>query len=383
MRGWRRCCDRVPGKRNAGHSPSVSLHAVSARTCLLLSLAIMVAPSSGVTLHAQTPPPPATRLPPAGIAIPEKDRAELTAGAAALRKSIDALARELAATPDWQAALLPDIEIFHKAVDWALRYDEFFDPKQVDIARHLLAKGQERVTQLRGGKAPWLEATGLVIRGYRSQLDGSYQPYAVVVPATWMSRDRQPRRLDVVLAGRNEKRTELAFIAEHEKSAGDIVPPNGIVLHPYGRFCNATKFAGESDVFEAIAAVRASYPIDGDRIIVRGFSMGGASTWHLAVHHPSFWCAASPGAGFADTALYTHAFAPGKEPPTWWEQKLWRWYDATSYAGNLFNCPTIAYSGEIDPQKASADLMEQMMAAQNLKLERLIGPQTGHKYEPS
>jgi hypothetical protein len=42
----------------------------------------------------------------------------------------------------------------------------------------------------------------------------------------------------------------------------------------------------------------------------------------------------------------------------------------------------MAYSGEIDPQKASADLMEKTLAAEGMKLDRLIGPQTGHKYEP-
>jgi len=116
--------------------------------------------------------------------------------------------------------------------------------------------------------------------------------------------------------------------------------------------------------------------------VVAGFSMGGASAWHLAVHHSGLWCAASPGAGFAETAQFAKIFATGKEPPPEWEQKLWRWYDATDYAGNLFNCPTIAYSGEIDGQKQSADIMEQVMAAEGLKLERLIGPQTGHKYHP-
>jgi hypothetical protein len=339
-------------------------------------LALCAAP-----LSAQTPPPPAKRLPPAGIAIPEDARAELARGAAELRQAIDALTQELTSAKNARlVALLPDVEIFHKAVDWPLRYGEFFDLKQVGVARKALATGRERVAQLRAGKAPWTEATGLVVRGYRSTLDGSIQPYGLVIPAN-LSRDK-PQRLMVWLLGRGDKRTELAFIAEREAGPPQIVPRDTIILVPYGRFCNATKFAGEVDVFEAMAAVRESFPIDQDRITVAGFSMGGASTWHLAVHHAGRWCAASPGAGFAETAIYTKAFAAGKEPPTAWEQKLWHWYNATDYAGNLFNCPTIAYSGELDPQKQSADLMEQAMAAEGLKLERLIGPKTEHKYHP-
>ncbi len=330
---------------------------------------------------AQTPPPPAKRLPPAGIAIPAPAREELTAGAAALRVELDGLARDLAKNVRLNS-VLPDVEVLWKAVDWALRYDEFFDAKQVDLARRVLALGRERAAQLRAGQAPWTEATGLVIRGYRSKLDGSVQPYALVIPADWKRTGGPARRLDVVLAGRNEKRTELAFIGEHEKSAGEIVPPAGIVLHAYGRFCNATKFAGEVDVFEAMQAVRRLYKIDAARIVVRGFSMGGASTWHLAVHYPDVWVAASPGAGFAETPIYTKALAPGKPERPAWEQTLWHWYNATDYAANLRNLPTIAYSGEIDPQKQSADLMEQAMAAEGLKLERIIGPNTAHKYHP-
>ncbi len=346
---------------------------------LLLASMLTLTASAAAPLSTPTPPPPAKRLPPAGIRIPDAARVELTAGAASLRRELDALTSAVAGRPQL-AARLPDVELFHKAVDWALRYDEFFAPKQVDTARHLLELGHQRAAQLEQGNAPWLDATGLVIRGYRSKLDDSVQPYAVIVPQSWR-RERQ-NRLMVWLLGRGEKRTELAFIAEREAGPPPLMPRDTLVLVPYGRFCNATKFAGEVDVFEAMAAVRDHYSIDPDRITVAGFSMGGASTWHLATHHAGLWCAASPGAGFAEVAIYTKALAPGKEPPTWWEQKLWRMYSATNYAGNLFNCPTIAYSGEIDPQKQSADLMEQAMASEGLTLPRLIGPNTAHKYHP-
>ncbi|MFM1749699.1 MAG: hypothetical protein RLZZ188_3365, partial [Verrucomicrobiota bacterium] len=110
--------------------------------------------------------------------------------------------------------------------------------------------------------------------------------------------------------------------------------------------------------------------------------MGGASAWHLATHHAGLWAAAAPGAGFVEVERYTKAFAPGKEPPTWWEQRLWHWYSATDYARNLFNCPTIAYSGETDPQKAAADFMVQAAAKEGLEIPHLVGPQTAHKYHP-
>ena len=154
------------------------------------------------------------------------------------------------------------------------------------------------------------------------------------------------------------------------------------MLHPYGRYCNAFKFAGETDVFEAINHVRQHYPIDDTRISIRGFSMGGGGTWHLAAHHPSFWAGAAPGAGFAETAEFQGIWR--KEPkPAWYEQTLWRLYDATLYAANFHNLPVIAYSGEIDRQKQAADIMAKYMAREGLELTHLIGPKTEHRYEPA
>ncbi len=343
----------------------------------LLLLVVSLAPT---LLPSQVPSAPPKQIPPPGLTLADSDRAELTAGAASLRHELDALASTLAANPRL-LALLPDVEIFHKAVDWALRYDEFMASKEIAYARRLLAQGQERIAQLRGGHAPWLEAPGLALRGYRSKLDGSIQPYGVFVPA---SGPRPPAEspLMVWLLGRGEKRTELAFLAEREAGPPHLTPRNVLTLVPYGRFCNATKFAGEVDVMEALAAVRTHYRIDGQRIAVAGFSMGGGSTWHLATHYPGLWATAFPGAGFAETAVFTQALAPGKEPRPEWEQRLWRLYDATLYAGNLYNVPTVAYSGEIDKQKQAADIMTKYLAKEDLPLRHLIGPQTAHKYHP-
>jgi len=56
-------------------------------------------------------------------------------------------------------------------------------------------------------------------------------------------------------------------------------------------------------------------------------------------------------------------------------------YDSTDYAINTFNVPVVAYSGEIDGQKQAADAMADAMLEEGLKLEHLIGPNTGHAYE--
>jgi pimeloyl-ACP methyl ester carboxylesterase len=319
------------------------------------------------------------RIPPPGVAITESDRTELTDSAARLAKEIEALRGELKGKPAL-LELLPDVEIYHKAVDWALRYDEFFKTNETRTARALLSLGMERVQSLRDGFAPWLTATGLVVRGYVSKIDGSAQPYGLVVPASFRPNSPQPYRLDFWFHGRGETLSELDFINGRLRSPGEFTPPNAFVLHSYGRYCNGNKFAGETDVFEALEHARRYYPIDMNRLVVRGFSLGGAACWHMAVHHAGLWAAAAPGAGFSETPDFLKVFQNEKLKPSWYEQKLWHLYDCTDWALNLFQCPTVAYSGENDKQKQAADMMATAMSKAGLELVHIIGPKMGHSY---
>ncbi len=319
-------------------------------------------------------------VPKPGIAIPEADRAELEQEVAALGSDIDALKSELKSKPAL-AGLIPDVEIFHKAVHWALLYNEIYKTNEVAEARELLRLGRERAAQLREGHPAWPAQTGLVVRGYRSKVDGSVQPYGLVVPGAFRP-DGPSHRLDFWFHGRGETMTELDFINGRLKSPGEFTPRDAFVLHLYGRYCNGSKFAGETDAFEALDHVRKHYPIDDNRLVVRGFSLGGASCWHMAAHYAGLWAAAAPGAGFSETADFLKVFQNERVEPPWYEQKLWHMYNATDYALNLFNCPTVAYSGEIDSQKQAADIMAKALAGEGLTLTHIIGPQTGHGYHP-
>lgn len=320
------------------------------------------------------------RVPPAGIKISDADRAELTKDVAAFEQEIKDARKELQGQPRL-LDLFPDVMIFHKAVDWALKYDEFYEAREVKAARELLKAGRERLVQIKSKKPEYVSECGLVVRGYLSKIDGSVQPYGLVVPESYTPKTLSKYRLDVWLHGRGEKLTELAFLDQRSRQPGEFTPQDAFVLHPYGRYCNAFKFAGEVDVFEALEHCKKHYRIDEKRLVVRGFSMGGAGCWHLAVHHPDKWCAAAPGAGFAETAEFAN-IANDPVPPTWWEKKLWNWYDATSYAENLKNLPTVAYSGEIDKQKQAADVMAREMKKFDITLRHVIGPKTGHSYHP-
>jgi len=225
-------------------------------------------------------------------------------------------------------------------------------------------------------------AAGLVARGYVSKIDGSVQPYGLVVPSSYRPGTPYQHRLDAWFHGRGENLSELNFIDGRQRSLGEFAPPHAFVLHPYGRYCNANKLAGEIDLFEALEHVRKHYPIDENRIVVRGFSMGGAACWQYAVHYAGLWAAAAPGAGFAETPEFLKVFQNETLQPTWYEAKLLHLYNCTDYAANLFNCPVVAYSGEIDRQKQAADVMARALATEGIDLVHIIGPKTGHGYHP-
>jgi hypothetical protein len=316
------------------------------------------------------------KIPPPGIKISDEDRHALTEDLKKLQYAIGVL--EDKKNP---VALqyLPDVKVFEKAVRYALNYDEFFNPKEVAVAKDLIKTGMLRADDLLHAKHPWTTQTGLVVRGYQSNIDGSVQPYGLVIPKDYDFKKKI--RLDFWCHGRGEKLTELAFIQQRQTSMGDFPTDKAIVLHLYGRFCCANKLAGEVDCVEALNHVKKNYAIDEDRIVMRGFSMGGAACWQFAVHYPWVWCAAAPGAGFAETPEFLRVFQKEKVQPTWYEQKLWHMYDCTDYALNLFNLPTVAYSGEIDNQKQAADIMAAAMEKEGLKLTHIIGPKTGHSYE--
>jgi pimeloyl-ACP methyl ester carboxylesterase len=304
---------------------------------------------AAATLLAQ----PGKRLPPAGIAISPNDRA-------ALESKLSGLREEFLSNPD--------LAVRWKAVDWALRYNEFFKPEDVAKAHDILDKSF--------GKA------GLSVHGFRSDIDDSLQPYGLVTPPSYSPNARGNWRLDVWLHGRGETTLELGFLHDRLTKPGEFTPRDTFVLHPFGRYCNAYKFAGETDVFEAIADVMRRYAIDPNRVAIRGFSMGGAGVWHLAAHYPSRWAAAAPGAGFVDTAEYQQ-LRQKNQLPAEYEQKLWHFTNAKDYALNFFNLPVIAYSGEEDPQKAAADIMARELGWHDIPLAHVVGPKTGHKFEPA
>lgn len=323
-------------------------------------------------------------IPPEGVQVPTEKKQALLETAAAIDKQLTAVTKT-------QPIDRAQVSVLTRAVRMTVEDGMFYTDKEVDQAAGLLKIAEARLALLSAGKkateligvpmAP-SDKTQLVVGGYISKLDGSVQPYGLVLPAFTEFIPGRPVRLDVWLHGRGEKTSEATFLQQRLNSVGELAPPNTIVLHPYGRYCNAFKFAGEVDVLEAIEHVKQIFPIDENRISIRGFSMGGAGCWQMAVHYPGMWMAATPGAGFSETRQFLKIFQKEDFAPAPYQESLLHWYDCPEWSRNLRLLPTIAYSGEIDNQKQAADVMEAAMKERGLQLKHIIGPQTGHKIHP-
>jgi len=118
---------------------------------------------------------------------------------------------------------------------------------------------------------------------------GTTEPYVATVPASY-DRSR-PGRMDVLLHGTNRRQVEVQFYsASHITNDEPVPPPDFLQIEAFGRTNNAYRWAGETDVFECVAAAKRHYSVDDNRVTLRGFSMGGSGTWHLGLQHPDEWC---------------------------------------------------------------------------------------------
>ncbi|HEX5273234.1 MAG TPA: hypothetical protein VFW33_22210, partial [Gemmataceae bacterium] len=308
----------------------------------------------------------------------DEQKKEITARAERLQERLNQLQRRAVRDP-----LLADAAVYLKAAQWVTRYNEYYGAKSPAWTLDVLADGLLRAGQAAQGDAPWLARTGAsAVRAYRSAVDGSLQPYAVTLPVEYGKDQAHAWPIEVVLHGRDNSLTEVKFLHDH---AGDKPAPKGqdwVQIDIYGRGNNAYRWAGESDVLEAldhfVAVERAlgrDKLLDLSRVVLRGFSMGGAGTWHLGLQRPDRWCVIGPGAGFTTTHGYVGKM-PKELPP--YQEACLSIYDAVDYAENAFDVPVVAYSGGDDAQKAAADNIEARLKALNLPMTHVVAPGLKH-----
>jgi pimeloyl-ACP methyl ester carboxylesterase len=281
-----------------------------------------------------------------------------------------------------------DAVIFKKAVDWALSYEPSLTPTDAELLDGYLSRYSQRLTESKKGAAPWASRKGKTARGFQSLVDGSVQPYGIIIPAGYDGTTAF--RLDVVLHGSSKPvgMSEARFIKRFEEGDGDGVGPNVpfIELHPLGRVENCYRWAGETDVFEAIEAVCRNYKIDRRRIVLRGMSMGASGTWHLGLKHPSQFAALGPYCGYVDTHRFSETPVPGfikVGPLPEHQERGLRMLDSIGFAANASMVPVTAAIGDQDVFFQSHVHMSDVFKSEGLEMVNLIAKGTGHTIEPA
>lgn len=343
-----------------------------ARSVVLLALLAFVA-----SVAAQPKPTPAP--------LTGEQRQAFEDGLRALERGLEMLRATNKVPPDNFA----EAAIFAKAIAWALRYDKDFTQADIALFKKALIRGNQRLETLRKDETPWAQRrTGKVARAFVSAVDGSIQPYGVLLPKNF--DPARKTRLDVVLHGSSRPvgMSELRFLNAHDEGDKDGNPgpdQDFIQIHPLGRVENCYRWAGETDVFEAIEAACRNYAIDRDRIVLRGMSMGASGTWHLGLKHPDRFVALGPYCGYVDThqfSLTPISTFPKIGPLPWQQEKTLHMLDSVDYAANAGIVPAIAAMGDKDIFFQAHVIMGRAMEKEGLKMVNLISPGTGHVIDP-
>ncbi len=313
-----------------------------------------------------------------------REAGSITAAQRELWLSAASAVKTVAANDDLRA----DAEVFAKGIMWALRYDTALAANDVAAIKGAQERAASRTAALAANSHPWITKRGKVLRGFASTVDGSVQPYGVIVPKSYDGT--KPMRLDVVLHGSSKPvgMSELKFVArfdEGDKDKGNAPESGFIELHPLGRVENCYRWAGETDVFEAIEAVCRNYNIDRDRIVLRGMSMGASGTWHLGLKHPDRFVALGPYCGYVDTHRFSETPIPsfirvGPLPPH--QERGLHMLDSIDYAANAGVVPTVAAIGDKDVFFQSHVHMGEAFVKERIPFVNLISQGTGHVIDP-
>lgn len=306
---------------------------------------------------------------------------ERTAILAELKPLQDRLA-ELRNAPNVSPDRWADAAIFVKGVVWALDFGPVEDDRSRGLVKFGLKRAKERIDALADGRHPWTERRGRCARGFISAVDGSVQPYCLVVPESYDAA--KPMRLHVVLHGSTPAKGigELLYLEASDSGAPAGTAVEYIEIHPMGRLGeNAYRFEGETDVDEAIEAVCRDYNIDRRRIVLRGHSLGGVGTWSLGLKRPDRYVAIGPGSAPADTIDFSNS--PWEhfvrlDPLTPWQKTMLHLVDAIDYTANARMVPVVAVMGDKDPYYQSHVTMEKAFAKEGIPFNAIVDRGGGH-----
>ena len=227
--------------------------------------------------------------------------AEAALGPARERAQADPLLRDVN---------LPSTEMLVE--DAKMRWSDFGQaPRDWEYVKTNLELARGYAEQLAAGNDPWRARKGALTKAYRSEVDGTLQPYGVWVPPSYDAARRWPLVISLHGATSNHllnRRRVFGLGNRPGESDYDAIrtpvglPDTGfIVVTPYGRG-EVAGYDGiaEQDVLRALDHAGRAYNVDADRVHLTGLSMGGGGTWHIGLRYADRFASITPVCAVAD-----------------------------------------------------------------------------------
>ena len=157
---------------------------------------------------------------------------------------------------------------------------------------------------------------------YRSDADGSEQPYRVYLPSAYDGRTPLP--LFIALHGTGgDQNTYFGNTDYGDGTYKREAEKRGIiVVCPHGRGTTEYRGIGENDVLTVIGRVKRQFAVDEDRVVCSGQSMGGTGTTYLCCRYPHLFAA---GVSLASSYGHTNLLRNLRHVPMFYVQGQKDW----------------------------------------------------------
>lgn len=213
--------------------------------------------------------------------------------------------------------------------------------------RTALARLQRKIEEAEKGNDVLAGETGLIRRAFRSDLDGTLQPYCLRLPNDYNPAKKYP--LLVYLHGSASDETSLGGF--DILATGDFIE-----LAPRARGTSNVyvKDNAQEDIAEAIEAVIRNYSIDPDKMFLSGFSMGGYGVYRTYYGSPGKFKALVVFSGHPNMA---NRWLGGGDYPNFLEEK---------YLEVFKGVPIFIFHGKKDlncPFSMTVELVDKLKAA--------------------
>ncbi|MBF0246108.1 MAG: hypothetical protein HQL31_12715, partial [Planctomycetes bacterium] len=217
-----------------------------------------------------------------------------------------------------------------------------FDIRLVAVVNETLNLVRECAAAV-SGKGRTETRKGALIEGYHSGIDDAFQPFLRYLP-----EGRGPGELLPMIVYLHGYSTDLNLVnwSKLPEALVAFSESTGVLLAmPFGRSNTDYQGAGEEDVIRVVVEMCRRYPVDSERIVLAGTSMGGMGAWNIAAHYPHLFAGLAVISGRGDY-YYWKDKAPGDMPR--YQRQLIDGEFAASLAPNLAHMEIYAAHGVWD-----------------------------------